>query len=149
MRSATIHKESKPQKMLRLPPVYPRGMEDGRTEGANMAKTAAKLGGIPGSGRTFALLPVVSGSFLLWSPLPGTLYHHLQLLSDRHFDRVLLLGHCNLDPAFHLQPRSCLLLGQLLTCVLVDTVSCTGDLLLALLIFYSKSTTNLLVTSLA
>ena len=42
------------------------------------------------------LLPVVSGSFLLWSPLPGTLYH-LQLLSDRNFVRALLV---------HLQPRS-------------------------------------------
>ena len=50
--------------MLRLPPVYPRGMEDGQTEGANMAKTAAKLGGIPGYGLCFAaggvgIIPIV------------------------------------------------------------------------------------------
>ena len=70
----------------------------GRTERGRkygQQDSAGKLGGIPGYGQTFALL--VSGSFLLCSPLPGTLYH-LQLLSDRNSVRVLL-GHCNLGPA--------------------------------------------------
>ena len=80
------------------------------------------------------LLPVVSGSFLLWSPLPGTLYH-LQLLSDRNFVRALLVHQqpgswftCSLDPAAWICPI-------LRPCVLVD------GLLLAILIFYSKFTT--------
>ena len=96
MRLATIHKESKPQKMLRLPPVYPRGMEDGRTEGANMANSRLLPSWVAFQAMAGPLLPVVSGSFLLCSPLPGTLYH-LQLLSDRNFVRALLV---------HLQPRS-------------------------------------------
>ena len=85
--------------MLRLPPVYPRGMEDGQTEGANMAKTAAKLGGIPGYGLCFAaggvgIIPIVVP---ITKDLLCTI--HLQLLSDRNFGRTLQLGHCILAPA--------------------------------------------------
>ena len=89
------------------------------------------------------LLPVVSGSFLLWSPLPGTLYH-LQLLSDRNFVRALL-GQWS--PAawilVHLQPRSQFICNldpttwincDLRRCVIEDS------LLLGTLIFFSKFT---------